>query len=329
MLGGHERLDRNNFRESFFKQIAGSNYKSEVHNFLPMSRMAYELVLKSSPRRTLPIQLHRGSSATSTTEHLELAGMNVFHMNTKVASEQPAVMHGCFRIMLADCFHFRVDVIAGDAWYLWTAALQRLRTLEPATSTRARSILRRWLTERTDRHGQTFVQLGLMLRDVATDCVLAPLAPDQEQLAVQEAERVLQDVCDLLQRRHDAALGARQPALVHEALLLAIRMDEMDVDLMPLPTPDQVRVENEVQLMIYANQIARHAIQGPPGVRSRRLRRLLRALEAHIGSESRHLRRMGVILHGLQMVGATGNEGAEVVVEEPWIANAVDELVLL
>ena len=136
-------------------------------------------------------------------------------------------------------------------------------------------------------------------------------------------ETVLRELRDLLQRRHEQRLGARQPVLVHEALMLALRMDETDLDLMPVTSAEHSRTDHEeTHLMFMANQ-------GPPRVRAQRLRRLLRAVQAQVGSESRHLRRMGVILHGLQMVGEVGNAHAEVTTEEPWLTEAVDELVML
>ena len=37
------------------------------------------------------------------------------HMSSKVASKKPALMHEAIGIMLADCFHYQVDYITGDA----------------------------------------------------------------------------------------------------------------------------------------------------------------------------------------------------------------------
>ena len=39
----------------------------------------------------------------------------VVHMNSKVASRQPSLTHECYRIMLADCFAYQADIVAGDA----------------------------------------------------------------------------------------------------------------------------------------------------------------------------------------------------------------------
>ena len=57
---------------------------------------------------------------TNMSEDLTRAGMNVmrvcvFHMNSYVASRQPSLMHEAFGAMLADCFAYQIDVIAGDA----------------------------------------------------------------------------------------------------------------------------------------------------------------------------------------------------------------------
>ena len=53
-------------------------------------------------------------------EDIERCGMPVFricvfHMSAKVASKKPALMREAMGVMLADCFHFQVDYITGDA----------------------------------------------------------------------------------------------------------------------------------------------------------------------------------------------------------------------
>ena len=39
----------------------------------------------------------------------------VFHMKSHIASPQPGLTHEAYGIMLADCFAFQTDVVAGDA----------------------------------------------------------------------------------------------------------------------------------------------------------------------------------------------------------------------
>ena len=81
-------------------------------------------------------------------------------------------------------------------------------------------------------------------------------------------------------------------------------MDGTDIDLMPVTDDYQARLDNEeVHLMYHANNQVRRWLQAQPSERTRRLTLLTRAVQEQLGSEARHLRRMGVVLQGLQMIG--------------------------
>ena len=190
----------------------------------------------------------------------------------------------------------------------WTEALRKLTQLPPHIATRSRAILRKWLSEKAQQTGYTLAAVGMMLRDVLMDCTLRPLEAAAEKKAAEAAAEIPPALQHYLNIRHTQGGGARQSALVHEALLLAIRMDETDIDLMPVTDDYQARLDNEeVHLMYHANNQVRRWLQAQPSERTRRLTLLTRAVQEQLGSEARHLRRMGVVLQGLQMIG-TGHD---------------------
>ena len=101
---------------------------------------------------------------------------------------------------------------------------------------------------------------------------------------------------ECLDRRHATVMGARQPVLVHEAVLFAIQMNETDLDLTPITDQVQEMLDSEeVNLMHNANNIVRRLAVGDPGERARKVRLLLKAVQSQLGSEARHLGRVGVI----------------------------------
>ena len=116
---------RCNFIGAYINQIAGSNYRSEAHKYLPMSCMICEVCFGKCPSQD-EIEDQQGSrdrrdyDHTNMSEDLARAGMNVirvcvFHMKSHVASRQPGLCHEAYDIMLADCFAFQTDIVAGDA----------------------------------------------------------------------------------------------------------------------------------------------------------------------------------------------------------------------
>ena len=109
----------------------------------------------------------------------------------------------------------------------WQEVIRSLRSLDPEVSSRTMSIVRRWLVLATEQHGATFTVLRMMLRDVVSACSLFPLPADQDAIAQREANRVISVIQRFPRGRFESPTGASQPLLVHEGLLLAIRVDEM------------------------------------------------------------------------------------------------------
>ena len=99
---------------------------------------------------------------------------------------------------------------------------------------------------------------------------------------------------------------------------------------MPVTDDFQARLDSEeVHLMYHANNQVRRWLQAQPSDRTRRLTLLTRAVQEQFGSEARHVRRMVVVLQGLQMIGGgDNNTGVMTNGTESWLAEAVDELML-
>ena len=116
---------RCNFIGAYINQIAGSNHKSEAHKYLPVSYMICEVGFGKCPNQDeiedqQGSRNRRGYDHTNMSEDLTRAGMNVmrvcvFHMKSHVASRQPGLCHEAYGVMLADCFAFQTDNVAGDA----------------------------------------------------------------------------------------------------------------------------------------------------------------------------------------------------------------------
>ncbi len=123
---GHDLMvmTRTNYVEDRIVQIAGSNLKPEIHKFLPLSYAIVEIRFGKTPTpetvRKMGSDRRASYDSNFMPDDLERCGMHtirvcVFHMSSKVANKKPALTHECFGIMLADCFHFQVDIIGGDA----------------------------------------------------------------------------------------------------------------------------------------------------------------------------------------------------------------------
>ena len=116
---------RCNFIGAYLNQIAGSNYRMQAHKFLPMSCMICEVCFGKCPNQQEILDQQgsrnfRNYDHKNMSEDLSRAGMNVirvcvFHMDSYVASRQPALMHEADGVMLADCFAYQTDTVAGDA----------------------------------------------------------------------------------------------------------------------------------------------------------------------------------------------------------------------
>ena len=113
---------RCNFIGAYINQIAGSNYRSEAHKYLPM---ICEVCFGKCPNQD-EIEDQQGSRNVHDYDHTKMskdltrAGVNiirvcVFHMKSHVASRQPGLCHEAYGIMLANCFAFQTDIVAGGA----------------------------------------------------------------------------------------------------------------------------------------------------------------------------------------------------------------------
>ena len=79
--------------------------------------------------------------------------------------------------------------------------------------------------------------------------------------------------------------------------------------------------------MFRVGNLVRSRLNVEPQARAGRIRRLIQEVRSLMGSEARHLRRLGICLHGLQMVGSRGvPAGGDA---EPWLMELLDEIHLL
>ena len=167
--------------------------------------------------------------------------------------------------------------------------------------------------------GSTVV-VGMMIRDVLRECTLLPFMETVEAEAQRLAAEIQQDIEDYLSRAHRSEQFAAQPWLLHQALLMAVRVDEMDLERLPVEDQEQQRREHEeVHLMFRANQLVRQHL---PQV-------IMEALRNQIGSEARHLRRLAIGLHGLQMLGGADGAFESRELDSEWLPGTVDELLFL
>ena len=175
------------------------------------------------------------------------------------------------------------------------------------------------------------VAMGMMLRDVLHSCTLQGDPHPQEREAQRLAQKIQESIEAWLDRNHRMDLFPRQHALLHQAITMAVEMDSMDFD--QIPTSEisrQARDHEETHLMVRVNNMVRTYLTGrSEGERMRRLRLIEEAVRNQLGSESRHLRRLGVALHGLQMVGGTAEEAEQRETDHEWLPQVVDEFMLM
>ena len=211
----------------------------------------------------------------------------------------------------------------------WQQVLAELSRLPPMVADRAKAIVRAWITARINRVASVCVSLGQMLRDVLHYSSLDVLPPALEQQASQSASESRLRLQEWFDRCCGMDLFATQPFLIQEAIRLALQVDEMNLTLLPFTDSEAEQNElEEVHLMFRINNVVREALEGPPQERARRLQVLLQALRHSMGSEARHLRRIGVSLHGLQMIGiicdnvyTVGHEQ-----DDTWLPQLLDEI---
>ena len=110
---------RTNLVGSSLTRLAGSTLVGEAHAHLPLTYMIVEIIYG----KTLPLggQGNRGEFRDRDyTRTLERAGTDrirvcAFHLNSGVASKKISIAHECLASMFADCLHYQVDLIGGDA----------------------------------------------------------------------------------------------------------------------------------------------------------------------------------------------------------------------
>ena len=117
-------MARTNQADASIEHLAGPMCEPEVHQYLPLSYWVVEIRYGKCPSaaaiRKTGSNLQDRFSRNHMEDDIERCGMPVFrvcvfHMSAKVASKKPALMHEAMGVMLADCFHFQVDYITGDA----------------------------------------------------------------------------------------------------------------------------------------------------------------------------------------------------------------------
>ena len=110
---------RTNFVGESMKRLAGSTLVGEAHNALPLTYMIVVIVYG----KTLPIgqQGNREDFPTvSLATSLTRAGSDrirvcMFHLNNVIAAGRVALAHEALGTMFADCLHYQVDLLGGDA----------------------------------------------------------------------------------------------------------------------------------------------------------------------------------------------------------------------
>eukprot|EP00439_Symbiodinium_sp_Y106_P027882 s9383_g3.t1 len=110
---------RTNLVGSSLTRLAGSTLVGEAHAHLPLTYMIVEIIYD----KTLPQggQGNRGEFPDSSyTRVLERAGTDrvrvyTFHLNNIFVSKKISVAHEWLAAMIADCIHYQVDLIGGDA----------------------------------------------------------------------------------------------------------------------------------------------------------------------------------------------------------------------
>ena len=110
---------RTNFVGENMRRLAGSTLVGEAHSALPLTYMNVEITYG----KTLPIgrQGNRDDfPMASLTNTLTRAGSDrirvcTFHLNNVCAAGKVALAHEALGTMFADCLHYQVDLLGGDA----------------------------------------------------------------------------------------------------------------------------------------------------------------------------------------------------------------------
>ena len=105
--------------ESSMKRLAGSAMAGVAHEALPCSYMMVEIIYGKTlkvglqgnrddfPKASLQTTLTRAG-----TDRIRVC---MFHLNSGVAGDKVALAHEALGTMYADCLHYQVDLVGGDA----------------------------------------------------------------------------------------------------------------------------------------------------------------------------------------------------------------------
>ena len=210
----------------------------------------------------------------------------------------------------------------------WVEARAVIDRLPRLVAERVRALLRSFLTNLVNGMGFIYVELAMMLRDVLHDSALEPPPGRHEATAQATASHIQAAIRAYIDRNRQADHRTSQPMLLHAALRLAMGVDEMDPSLLEAGAGGEGDIE-EVHLMFRVNNAVREVLPREGSERCRRLSLIMRAVSNQIGSDARHLRRLCMGLHGLQMFGNDRCSALEVEGNDTWLAPLLDELHLM
>ena len=208
----------------------------------------------------------------------------------------------------------------------WVELVHRPRSMLPSLANRVLIIARSWITSKINRVGHTFVSLGLMLRDTlhTTEDANVPAAVDHR--ARELASAAIDGLNQWLDRHLRMDLRPMNQYLVQEAIRQAVKMDEVDLSLFPTTDEERASIDlEEVHPMYRTNNLIRDRLNSDARMRENQLGLLHDALKQQIGTSARHLRRLGVCLHGVQMIGIRKRRDLEEGFEA-WLAELMDEI---
>ena len=207
----------------------------------------------------------------------------------------------------------------------WVELVHRLRSMLPALANRVLIIARSWITSRTNRVGHTFVSLGLMLRDTLHTTKDANVPATLDHRARELASAAIDGLNQWLDRHLRMDLRPMNQYLVQEAIRQAVKMNEVYLSLFPTTDEERVSIDlEEVHLMYRTNNLIRDRLNSDSRMRENQLG-LHDALKQQIGTSARHLRRLGICLHGVQIIGIRKRRDLEEGFEA-WLAELMDEI---
>ena len=210
----------------------------------------------------------------------------------------------------------------------WLELMSRLRSMLPMIQRRTFGFLRSWITARLNRVGYMFISLGLMLRDTLHADEVEPLPTTMDAQAKGLAQVATEALGHYLDRTLRSELHPMQSFVIQEGLKLAVRMDELDVNLFPMEDGMRAQLDmEEIHLMYRVNNLIREHLKSDEASRDIRVCLIKNELRNMMGSEARHLRRIGTCLHGVQMLGHGPCPDATTYSEDnaEWLSHLMDD----